>query len=100
MSVESTVTLTKRSAGRLKDAADGIANDVKSEARSRLGKASDTAHDAYDRAREVTGEARSFLREHSLLAIGVGMAIGMAMTLAMRTNAKAAAQPEHPKTRH
>jgi ElaB/YqjD/DUF883 family membrane-anchored ribosome-binding protein len=103
MAIHSTETLTKRSIGRLRDAADGIAGDVRSAAKGRFNKASGAAHDAYDRAsgraREVSGEVRSFLEEHSLLAVGIGVAVGALVSLAMRGKS-AAKTADGAETQH
>lgn len=92
MSLDQAESLAKRSIGRLHDAADDIVDDVKSEARGRVRKAKGAVHGAYERTRhraeDAVDDVHGYLRDQSLVTLGVGVAIGLFMSFALRNGAK------------
>jgi ElaB/YqjD/DUF883 family membrane-anchored ribosome-binding protein len=84
--------LAERSLGRLNDAAGAIAEDVKSETKTRLRGAKRAVDDAYGQTRDTAlgamGEAEGLLRDKALMAVGI--VAGAGLLLVHREAVKAA----------
>jgi ElaB/YqjD/DUF883 family membrane-anchored ribosome-binding protein len=87
-------TLTARTLDRVTDTAGAIADDVKSEAADRLHDAAGLANDAYgqtrDKALDVFERAEVFLRERSLLVLGILGGAALLAGFALRGGPRAA----------
>ena len=88
MHVAKPEALARRSIGRLHDSVDQVVDEVKSRAKSRLDRGADAVHDTWDvtahRARDAADDARVYLRDHTLLTLGIGLAVGVLMSMAAR----------------
>jgi ElaB/YqjD/DUF883 family membrane-anchored ribosome-binding protein len=80
--------LAERSLGRLNDAAGAIAEDMKSETKTRLRGAKRAVDDAYGQTRDTAlgamGEAEGFLRDKALMAVGIVAGAGLLLGFALR----------------
>jgi ElaB/YqjD/DUF883 family membrane-anchored ribosome-binding protein len=87
-------TLTARTLERMTDTAGAIADDVKSEANDRLREAAGLANDAYgqtrDKALETFERTDGFLRDRSLLVLGVVAGAALLAGFALRGGDRAA----------
>jgi uncharacterized protein YjbJ (UPF0337 family) len=87
-------TLTTRTLDRVTDTAGAIADDVKSEANGRLRDVIGLANDAYgqtrDKALDAFDGAEGFLRDRSLLVLGIVAGAALLLGFALRGAQRAA----------
>ena len=88
-------TLTHRSLDRLADAAEAIARDVKSTAKGRLHSVLGRANRAYDRTRDTAvgavGRADGFVRDRSLMLLGIAAGTALMVGFLLRGGKRAEA---------
>jgi ElaB/YqjD/DUF883 family membrane-anchored ribosome-binding protein len=88
MPADKTESLARRSIGRLHDTVDDVVDDVKGRARDRLHRGAHAVHEVWDdtkgRARGAAGEARGYMRDHSLLTLGIGLGLGLLVSAMLR----------------
>ena len=87
-------TLTARTLDRVTDTASAIANDVKSEANGRLRDVVGLANDAYGRTRDKALDAfdgaEGFVRDRSVLVLGIVVGAALLVGFALRGGPRAA----------
>jgi ElaB/YqjD/DUF883 family membrane-anchored ribosome-binding protein len=80
--------IARRSIGRLHDTVDDVVDEVRSRAKAKLHRGAHAMHDTWDltanRARDAADDARVYLRDHTLLTLGIGLAVGVLMSMALR----------------
>ena len=93
--------LAERSLDRLQDAADAIADDVRSEVRGALKDAVGRANKAYDKTRGqalgAAATANGFVRDKALLLVGIAAGSALLAGMLLRGGHKAEpARDAHP----
>lgn len=80
--------IVRRSLGRLHDTLGEVVGAVKSRSHDGLHRGAHAVHDAWDEtrglARGAAGETRRFKREHSLVTLGIGLGLGLLVSVVLR----------------
>jgi len=104
MSVQQSDSLASRSAHRLHQATDDIITDARTEMRGRLDEGREAVQGLYqhgrERADQVVGGVRGYLRGQTFVTLGVGVAVGFLLRRAIRFDRRRSEQRTYaPKPR-